>query len=95
MSAVIVVLWFLAGAAAEALNMLSRRWTVGRLGQASAVGWVIGGFLVRLVGTAVVLVLAFRHSAAGGAAALSGYLIARWVTLAWLNRRLDGGMRLG
>jgi hypothetical protein len=89
MGVVIVGLWFVAGAAIEVLNALSRRWTVARLGQLGAVGWVIGGFVVRIVGTATVLVLAFRHSASSGVAALIGYLAARMVALVWLHRRLN------
>ncbi|MBN1642931.1 MAG: hypothetical protein JXA09_16970 [Anaerolineae bacterium] len=88
MGLVVVGLWFLAGAAIEILNALSRRWTVDRLGQLSAVGWVIAGFVLRLAGTAAVLVLAFRHSARGGVAALIGYLAARWVALLWIHRQL-------
>ena len=82
-------LWFLAGAGVEGLNTLSRTWAVGRLSQPGAVGWVIGGYVLRLAGTATVLALAFRSSVRGGVAALIGYVIARWVAVLWINRRLD------
>jgi hypothetical protein len=89
MGVVIVALWFLAGAVIEGLNTFSRKWTVDRLGQRGAVGWLVAGFLLRLGSTAAVLALSFRYSVPGGAAALVGYLAARWAAVVWLSRYLN------
>ncbi len=88
MGALIVVLWFLAGAAVEVVNALSRKWTVERLSQRALIGWVAGGYVLRLAMTSAVLVLAFRHRPISGAAALLGYLCSRWVTMFWMHRQL-------
>ena len=85
-----IVLWFLAGGAAEVLNMLTRKWFVERapaLGTSFVAVLFIGGFFLRTVGTASVLALAFRHSVASGMAALVGYLVGRWSTVWWVHRR--------
>jgi hypothetical protein len=85
---VIAGLWFLAGAAVEVLNTLARKWTVDRLQDTVPVGWITGGFVLRLVVTSGILVLAFRHEATSGVAALAGYLLCRWVMIWWIHRSL-------
>ena len=87
----IVALWFLAGAAVEVLNMLTRKWTVERLGGHLLVGWVVGGYILRLGLTSAVLVLGFRHQAVSGVAALLGYLCSRWAMVVWVHRRFSEG----
>jgi hypothetical protein len=91
MAVLLAVLWFLAGAAVEFLNTLTRKWTVERLGQQALAGWVVGGYLVRLALTSAVLVLAFRHEAVSGVAALLGYLCSRWTMVWWIHRRYSEG----
>ncbi len=89
-----VFAWFLAGSVAEVLNTIIRRWSVGALGVQNpvyAVAGILGGFILRLVGTALVLVLAFRHSVTSGLAALVGYWIWRWIMIWRINRRLSAG----
>jgi hypothetical protein len=85
---VLAGLWFLAGAAVEVLNTVSRKLSVDRLEDAASVGWILVGLFLRLGVTAGILALAFRHAAASGAAALIGYLSCRWVMVWWLHRRL-------
>ena len=92
-AALLAGLWFLAGAAIEVFNAWTRRWAAARLSpggmRARSVGWFVGGFFVRVVLTAGVLVLALRHSFVSGIAAFAGYYLCRTV-LAWrLARRLD------
>jgi hypothetical protein len=84
-----VVLWFVLGAGVEVLNTLTRKWSVERLQSRAGAVWIVGGVVLRTAGTAVLLMLAFRHSAASGMAGLVGYLICRWVMIWWINRRLD------
>jgi hypothetical protein len=84
-----VILWFLAGAGIEVLNTLTRKWSVERVQGRGAVVWIVGGVVLRMVGTAVLLMLAFRHSAVSGVAGLVGYLICRWVMIWWINHGLD------
>lgn len=88
MTALTVVLWFLAGVAVEVVNTLSRKWTVERLGQRLLFGWVAGGYILRLAMTSAVLVLGFRYQPICGAAALMGYICSRWAMVLWLHRRL-------
>jgi hypothetical protein len=88
MTALTVILWFLAGVAVEVVNTFSRKWTVERLGQHLALGWVVGGYILRLAMTSAVLVLGFRHQAISGAAALMGYICSRWAMVLWLHRRV-------
>ena len=84
-----VVLWFLAGAGIEVLNTLTRKWSVERVQSRGSATWIVGGVVLRTVGTAVLLMLAFRHSVASGVAGLVGYLICRWVMIWWINHKLD------
>lgn len=87
-----IALWFLAGCAAEALNALTRKWSVEHLGgSAWALAAFVGFWALRLGGTVLVLVLAFRHAAASGMAALVGYLVCRWVVIWRINRGLSPG----
>ena len=89
---VAIVAWFLAGGAVEVLNNAIRHWSVGRLGlhkRGRTVFRLIVGYVLRLVLAASVLVLAFRHGAASGLAALIGYWISRWVVLWRLHRRVS------
>jgi hypothetical protein len=95
MNVLTTVLWFLAGAAVEVLNTLTRMWTVGRLGRHMPLSWVAGGFLLRLAMTSAVLVLAFRQRPVAGAAALLGYVSSRWVMMLWIHRRLREGKHSG
>lgn len=77
---------------AEVLNNAIRHWSVGRLGLEQRRGTGFGlvvGFLLRVVLTALVLVLAFRHDMASGFAALIGYWICRWVMIWRLHRRIS------
>jgi hypothetical protein len=88
----IVGLWVLAGAAVELFNAWTRRLVVGKLAperRASSVGWFAGGFLVRVVLTAGVLALAFRHSLASGLMAFLGYYVCRTVVM-WREVRRPG-----
>jgi hypothetical protein len=41
--AAMVILWFLAGAAIEVLNTLTRKWSVDRLHNWASMGWIAGG----------------------------------------------------
>ena len=87
-----VGLWFLAGAAIEVFNAWTRRLSAAQLAperRARSVGWFAGGFLVRVVLTAGVLALAFRHSFASGMMALLGYYVCRMVLTWRLARRLE------
>jgi hypothetical protein len=88
MAALIVFLWFLAGAAVEVVNAFSRKWTVERLGGRALYGWVAGGYILRLAMTSAVLVLAFRHRPISGAGALLGYVCSRWAAMFWMHRQL-------
>ena len=83
------VLWFLAGAGVEVLNTFLRKWSVERLQSPSGAGLVLGGMVVRMFGTAAILVLAFRHSPLSGAASLIGYMASRWAMIWWINRQTD------
>lgn len=92
--AAVVGLWFLAGAAIEVLNAWTRRWTAewlvpGR--RARSVGWFAGGFILRVVLTAGVLVLAFRHSFVSGLVAWLGYYVCRTVLIFRVSRDLERG----
>ena len=89
MSAVVAGLWFLAGAAIEVLNAFTRKWSVERLHDRVSAAWVVGSVSVRLIGTAVLLMLAFRSSVLSGVAALMGYMVCRWVMIWWINRQLN------
>jgi len=87
----LVGLWFLAGAAIEVFNAWTRRRSVDRLSpgqKGRAVGWFALGFAVRVVLTAGVLVLAFRHSFVSGLVAWLGYYICRTVMMWRTARRL-------
>jgi hypothetical protein len=87
-----IALWFLAGSAAEVLNTLSRRWSVDHLqGSLWSLVTFVGFWALRLAGTALVLMLAFRHAAVSGLAALVGYLVCRWVVIWWISRGLSPG----
>jgi len=86
-------LWFLAGVVVEVLNTVSRKLSVDRLEDAASAGWILAGFFLRLGVTAGILALAFRHTAASGAAALIGYLSCRWMMIWWLHRRLNAKQR--
>jgi hypothetical protein len=88
MAVLVVFLWFLAGVTVEVLNTLSRKWTVERLSRRTLVGWVAGGYILRLAMTSAVLVLGFRHRPISGAAALLGYICSRWATMFWMHRQL-------
>jgi hypothetical protein len=86
------VLWLLAGAAVEVVNAWTRRWAAAQLVpglRAQSMGWVLGSFLVRVVLTAGVLFLAFRHSFLSGAMAWLGYYVCRTVLIVWMSRRLE------
>ena len=88
----VVVLWFLAGAVVELFNAWTRRLVVGKLAperRSRSVGWFAGGFVVRVVLTAGVLVLAFRDSLASGLMAFLGYYVCRTVVL-WREVRRPG-----
>jgi hypothetical protein len=88
MGALVVILWFLAGVAVEVVNALSRKWTVERLGQRALMGWVAGGYILRLAMTSAVLVLAFQHRPISGVAALLGYICSRWAAMFWMHRQM-------
>lgn len=83
------VLWFFAGAGIEVLNTFTRKWSVDRMRGRIGIVWIVGGVFLRTAGTAVLLMLAFRHSAASGAAGLVGYLLCRWAMIWWINRRTE------
>jgi uncharacterized membrane protein len=97
--------WIFAGAAVELFNAWTRRLVVGKLAperRMLSMGWFAGGFVVRVVLTAGVLALAFRHSFASGLMALLGYYVCRMVVTWRLARRLErqsgeggSGHRLG
>jgi hypothetical protein len=85
-------LWFLAGAGIEVFNGWTRRWTAERLmpqQRARSVGWLAGGFFLRVVLTAGVLVLAFRHSFVSGLLAWLGYYVCRTVLTWRMARHLE------
>jgi hypothetical protein len=88
----LVGLWFLAGAAIEVFNAWTRRLMVGKLDpeqRARSMGWFAGGFFLRVVSTAGVLALAFRHSLVSGLMALLGYYVCRTAITWRLARRLE------
>jgi len=88
----IIVLWFLAGAVVELFNAWTRRRVVERLAperRPRSVGWFMGGFVVRVMLTAGVLVLAFRDSLASGLMAFLGYYLCRTVVV-WREVRRPG-----
>lgn len=91
MNVLTAVLWFLAGAAAEVLNTLTRKWTVERLGRHVLFSWVAGGYILRLAMTSAVLVLGFRHQPISGVSALLGYICSRWVMMLWIHRCFGNG----
>lgn len=83
-----IALWFLAGGAIEVLNTLMRCWSIEQVRHpARAFALMAGGLLFRLVATALVLMLAFRHSPISGLMALVGYWICRWIMIGWVKRR--------
>jgi hypothetical protein len=82
-------LWFLAGFGVEVLNTFLRKWSVERLQCPRSAVLVLGGMVLRMLGTATILMLAFRHSPSSGAAGLVGYLASRWVMIWWINRQTD------
>ena len=90
-------LWFLAGVAIEAFNAWTRWKSAEQLApdrRARAVGWFAGGFVLRVVLTAGVLALAFRHSFVSGLLAWLGYYVCRTVMTWRMARhfeRLPGG----
>jgi hypothetical protein len=84
--------WFLAGGAVEAINTFLRKWSVSALGSHRSPQMVlglVGGFVLRLLGTALVLMVAFTRDFAFGWAALMGYWVCRWVMLWRVHRRLS------
>jgi hypothetical protein len=84
------VLWFCAGGAIEVVNALTRKQAVERLGTQSAyvsLVWIVGGFVLRMFATGMVLVLAFRHSLVSGVLALVGYWVSRWAMIRWTERQ--------
>lgn len=84
--------WFLAGATIELFNAWTRCRTVAQLSperRSHSVGWFAGGFVVRVVLTAGVLALAFRHSFVSGLLAWLGYYVCRTVVTWRLARRLE------
>ena len=83
----LVVLGFLGGAAIEVFNAFTRKWTVERMHGVGSVGWIMGALLFRLLGTSVVLLLAFRADPLAGVAALLGYMVSRWVMVWWIHRQ--------
>jgi hypothetical protein len=90
--AVVIGVWFLAGAAVEVLNAWTRRRMVDQLApdrRMRSVGWLTGGFFLRVVLTAGVLVLAFRHSFASGLVAWLGYYVCRTVLVMRMSRRMS------
>ena len=94
LKAAAVGVWFLAGAAVEVLNAWTRRLAAERLRpekRARSVGWFAGGFFLRVVLTAVVLVLAFRHSFVSGLVAWVGYYACRTLLIWRVSRGLERG----
>jgi hypothetical protein len=87
----VTLLWFLAGCGVEVANTLLRHWSVHAIGLQSPTlvfGGIIGGFLIRLAGTAAILLLAFRHDPLSGMAALVGYWVCRGAMVWWMNREV-------
>jgi hypothetical protein len=87
-----VGLWFLAGAAIEGFNTWTRRWAAERLAperRVRSVGRFVGSFMLRVILTAAVLALAFRHSLVSGVLAWLGYYVCRTVLTWRLARHLD------
>jgi hypothetical protein len=99
-NAAIVGLWFLAGAAIEVFNAWTRRWAAERMSpakRAQSIGWFAGSFFLRVVLTAGVLFLAFRHGFVSGLLALVGYYVCRTILISRMSRRVgrDSKRRLG
>ena len=86
-----ILLWFLAGNAVEALNTLTRKWCAGHIRPQRprwAVTLTLLGFLFRLGCTALVFGLALSQSAKYGLAAFLGYWLFRWVMIWRIHRRI-------
>ena len=86
-----VLVWFLIGGSVEVLNALTRWWSVERLGlhaRGLSMTILVGGYVLRLGLTGLVLVLAFRHGVLSGVAALVGYWVCRWVAIWRINRHV-------
>ena len=78
------MLWLSAGLTIGILNGLTLRWTVSRLRPETAlVGapLVALGFLVRLVLSAALLVIALQRGITPGLSAFAGLWLARWITV--------------
>lgn len=85
-------LWLFAGVLVGLLNVASIAGMVARLqpgGDVRAVSALIGGFVLRLILSALVLVVALRHSAAAGLFAFAGLWLARWAALFWTNAKVE------
>jgi hypothetical protein len=87
-------LWFLGGGAAAffgvwTLHLAAARLTPER--RRYSVGWFVGSFVLRVLLTALVLALAFRHMLVSGLLAWLGYYVCRTILTWRLARRLEGG----
>jgi len=89
-------LWLLAGLLVGALNVASIARTVGRLQpkkgrlpaaapQLAALSLMTSGFVLRLLVSVLVLIVALRQSAASGLLAFAGLWLGRWTVLFWVN----------
>jgi hypothetical protein len=91
-AAAVAALWLLSGVAVEVVNAWTRRRVAAQLSpglRSRSVGWFVGSFFVRVVLTAGVLFLAFRHSFLSGAMAWLGYYVCRMALILWTSRRLE------
>lgn len=84
-------LWLLAGLLVGTLNAASIAGTVGRLrpeGNVRALSAIVSGFMLRLILSILVLVVALRQSAAAGLLAFAGIWFGRWTVLLWANAKV-------
>lgn len=85
------VIWLCVGALVGLLNVASIAGMVARLqpgGDVRAVSALIGGFALRMVLAALVLIVALHSSAAAGLCAFAGLWLARWAALFWTHAKV-------
>ncbi len=83
-------LWLFIGALVGLLNVACIAGMVARLRpgwDVRAASTLVSGFALRLILSALVLVVALRQSAAAGLFAFAGLWLARWAALFWTHAK--------